>query len=86
VAQHVFARIAGATDAQVKQDLRGLPDLLDEVDRLIVTGVIGADQLTAADLQIAPSLRALLAMTDLARLLADRRCCSRSGTRWLRSW
>jgi glutathione S-transferase len=68
----VFARIAGATDAQVTQDLQGLPDLLDEVDRLIAAGVIGADGLNAADFQIAPSLRALLAMTDLTDLLADR--------------
>jgi glutathione S-transferase len=68
----VFARIAGATDAQVAQDLQGLPDLLDEVDRLIAAGVIGADGLNAADFQIAPSLRALLAMTDLTDLLADR--------------
>jgi glutathione S-transferase len=68
----VFARIAGANDAQVRQDLDQLPDLLDQVDRLIAQGVIGGDQLNAADFQIAPSVRMLLAMTDIAHLLADR--------------
>jgi glutathione S-transferase len=68
----VFARIAGANDPQVRQDLERLPALLDEVDRLIAQGVIGGDQLNAADFQIAPSIRMLLAMTDIARLVADR--------------
>jgi glutathione S-transferase len=68
----VFARIAGANDPQVRQDLDRLPDLLDEVDRLIAQGVIGGDRLNAADFQIAPSIRMLLAMTDIAHLVADR--------------
>jgi glutathione S-transferase len=68
----VFARTVGANDAQVRHDLDRLPDLLDEVDRLIAQGVIGGDQLNAADFQIAPSVRMLLAMTDIAHLVADR--------------
>jgi glutathione S-transferase len=68
----VFARIAGASAAQIRHDLERLPDLLDEVDRLIAQGVIGADQLNAADFQVAPSIRMLLAMTDIAHLVADR--------------
>jgi glutathione S-transferase len=68
----VFAHIAGASDSQVRQDLDRLPDLLDEVDRLIAQGVIGGDQLNAGDFQIAPSVRMLLAMTDFAPLVADR--------------
>jgi glutathione S-transferase len=68
----VFARTVGANDAQVRQDVDRLPDLLDEVDRLIAQGVIGGDQLNAADFQIAPSVRMLLAMTDVAHLVADR--------------
>lgn len=67
-----FARIAGANDAQVSRDLDRLPELLDDVDRLIAQAVIGGDQLNAADFQIAPSVRMLLAMTDIARLVADR--------------
>ena len=68
----VFARIARASDRQVRQDLDQLPHLLDHVDRLIADGVLGGDQLNAADFQIAPSIRMLLAMTDTARLVADR--------------
>jgi glutathione S-transferase len=68
----VFARIAGANDAQVRRDLDRLPALLDEVDRLVGQEVIGGDQLNAADFQIGPSVRMLLAMADIARLVADR--------------
>ena len=68
----IFTRIAGANDAQVRQDLDRLPGVLDEVDRLIARGVIGGGQLNAADFQIAPSIRMLLAMTDIAGLVADR--------------
>lgn len=67
-----FARIAGANDAQVRRDLSRLPGLLDQVDRLIAEGVIGGDTLNAADFQIAPSVRMLLAMSDLRQLVADR--------------
>lgn len=68
----VFARIAAANDDRVRQDLAQLPGLLDEVDRLIARGVIGNETLGAADFQIAPSIRALLAMDDLASLITDR--------------
>jgi glutathione S-transferase len=39
---------------------------------VLAHGVSGGDQLNAADFQIAPSIRMLLAMTDIARLVADR--------------
>jgi glutathione S-transferase len=68
----VFAHIAGANADQVRHDLDRLPDLLDEVDRLIAHEVIGGDPLNAADFQIAPSIRMLLAMTDTAHLVVDR--------------
>jgi glutathione S-transferase len=68
----VFARLAGANAAQVRHDLDRLPDHLDEVDRLIARGVIGGDRFNAADFQIAPSIRMLLAMTDVGRLVDDR--------------
>jgi glutathione S-transferase len=68
----VFARIAGANAGQVRHDLHRLPDLLDEVDRLIAQGVIGGDPFNAADFQIAPSIRVLLAMTDISHLVVDR--------------
>jgi glutathione S-transferase len=66
----VFARVAGASDVQVQRDLSELPALLDEVDRLLQHGVIGGDPLNAADFQIASSLRMLLAMRDVGRLLS----------------
>ena len=72
----VFARVAGANSAQVRRDLDQLPELLDEVDRLIARGVIGGDPLNAADFQIAPSIRMLLAMADIAPLVVDRRAAT----------
>jgi glutathione S-transferase len=68
----IFAGLSGADDACVKRDLEQLPERLDEVDRLIAAGVIGGDPLNAADFQIASSIRVLLAMTDLAPVVADR--------------
>jgi glutathione S-transferase len=68
----VFARIAGANAGPVRHDLHRLPELLDEVDRLIAQGVIGGDPFNAADFQIAPSIRVLLAMTDISHLVVDR--------------
>jgi glutathione S-transferase len=74
-----FARIAGANDAQVKRDLDRLPEFLDHVDRLIAHGVIGGGQLNAADFQIAPSVRMLLAMTDIAHLVTGRPAATLAG-------
>jgi glutathione S-transferase len=68
----VFARLVGADAAQVRNDLDRLPGLLDEVDRLIALGTIGGATLNAADFQIAPSVRMMLAMTDIAHLIIDR--------------
>lgn len=68
----VFARQVGAGDEQIKRDLAELPVLLDEVDRLLAAGVIGGDQPGAADFQIAASVRMLLAMQDVGRLVAGR--------------
>jgi glutathione S-transferase len=68
----LFVRQVGATDEQVRRDLAELPWSLDEVDRLLESGVIGAGEPGAADLQIAASLRMLLAMQDVGRLVAGR--------------
>jgi glutathione S-transferase len=68
----IFARQAGADDEQIKRDLAELPVLLDEVERLLAAGVIGGDQPGAADFQIAASVRMLLAMQDVGRLVAGR--------------
>ena len=55
-----------------ERDLAELPAVLDEVDRLLAAGVIGGDQPGAADFQIAASVRMLLAMQDVGRLVAGR--------------
>jgi glutathione S-transferase len=68
----VFAWLAGASDVHVREDLSGLPSLLDEVDRLLERGVIGGEELGAADFQIASSVRMLLAMEDAGLLVAGR--------------
>jgi glutathione S-transferase len=44
---------------------RRLPELLDHVDALIAEGVLGATDLNAADYQIGPSVRLLMAFDDL---------------------
>jgi glutathione S-transferase len=68
----VFVWQAGASDERVRHDLAGLPGLLDEVDRLLQRGVIGGERLGAADFQIASSVRMLLTMDDVGRLVSGR--------------
>jgi glutathione S-transferase len=68
----IFARRVGADDQQIKRDLAALPAMLDEVDGLLAAAVIGGQRPGAADFQIAASVRMLLAMQDVARLVAGR--------------
>jgi glutathione S-transferase len=67
-----FARRSGATDERVRADLEELPRLLDHVDELIETGVIGGDPPNAADFQIAPSVRLLMAFPELRPQVDER--------------
>ncbi|HEY5192550.1 MAG TPA: glutathione S-transferase domain-containing protein [Solirubrobacteraceae bacterium] len=67
-----FVWRAGASDERVRCDLAELPELLDEVDRLLEIGVIGGEELGAADFQIASTVRMLLAMGDVRRLVTGR--------------
>ncbi len=70
-----FARKVGADDTErVRTTLARLPAQLDRVDGLIAAGVIGDDQPNAADFQIAPTVRALMAFADLAPLFEARPC------------
>jgi glutathione S-transferase len=66
----LFARDAGADDAAVRADLAALPAHLEEVERLRAVGVLDGPQRTAADFQVAASLRSLETLSDLAPLLA----------------
>jgi glutathione S-transferase len=68
----LFVRQSGATADRVRHDLAGLPGILDEVDRLVEASVIGRSECSAADFQIGCSVRVLLAMQDVGRLVAGR--------------
>jgi glutathione S-transferase len=59
------ARLNEATDAALEEDLAALPSLLDRVDGLIADGTLGGAEPNAADYQIAPSVRLLMAFDDL---------------------
>jgi hypothetical protein len=60
-----YARLIGATDDTVHADLLALPGMLDHIDRSIAAGLLGGDQLNAADFQIAPSLSLLMTVDEL---------------------
>jgi glutathione S-transferase len=60
------------TAVRLAEDLAGLPAKLDHVDALAAEGIIGGEEPTAADLQIASTLRILLVVGDLRPLLAGR--------------
>jgi glutathione S-transferase len=68
----VFTWQSGASEERVRSDLEALPSLLDEVDRLLADGVIGREDLGAADFQIAATVRTLMARGDVGRLVAGR--------------
>ena len=59
------ARYNHSTDDAVRADLAAVPDKIDRVDALLAEGVIGGEELNAADFQIATSVRLLLAYEDL---------------------
>jgi glutathione S-transferase len=65
-------RLNRATDEAVRRDLADLPGLLDHVDGLIRSGVIGGPELNAADFQIGTSSALLATMEDLQPLLQGR--------------
>jgi glutathione S-transferase len=63
-----------AHEAQVRADLRRLPELIDHVDALISDGTIGAERPNAADFQILATIRVLLEVEDLVRHVRGRPC------------
>ena len=73
-----IARLMGARvdadEEHARAILANLPGTLDHVDALIADGVIGNETPNAADFQIAPSIRSLDAVGELAPLFADRPC------------
>jgi glutathione S-transferase len=65
-------KINDAGDESVRADLAALPALLDRVDAWLAEGVLGRTPPSAADYQIATSVRLLLCADDLRDLLAGR--------------
>ncbi|UTI65907.1 glutathione S-transferase N-terminal domain-containing protein [Paraconexibacter antarcticus] len=61
----VFAGMVGSSAESTAADLASLDEILGHVDALIADGVIGGPDLNAADCQIAPAVRMLLAFADL---------------------
>jgi glutathione S-transferase len=65
-------RIHGVSDAAAADALRELPETLDQLDAAIGRGDLGRRPPTAADYQVAASVRMLLTLDDLQSLLANR--------------
>jgi glutathione S-transferase len=72
----MFPWIAGkvfATSAKAEHDPAAeLPSLLDRIDELVSEGVIGGEQLNAADFMVAPSLALILYRSDIEPLFEGR--------------
>lgn len=66
------AALTGAHASAVRADLASLPGMLTKIDDWIADGELGGDPPTAADYQIAGSVRSLLSFVDLEPLFADR--------------
>jgi glutathione S-transferase len=65
-------RFNKASDENVRADLAGLPGALDRIDDWIEEGVLGGEDLNAADYQIATSVRLLTTLDDLRPAIEDR--------------
>jgi glutathione S-transferase len=66
------ARFNEADDEHVRAGLAALPAMLDQVDAWIAAGVIGGEQLNAADFQIAPSIGLAMTLDDLRPAIENR--------------
>lgn len=66
------SRLNEASDENVRRDLTALPALLQRVDDLIAAGVLDGEQLNAADLQIAPTIRLAMTFDDLRPMIENR--------------
>lgn len=67
-------RLNAASDAARAADLQALGGWLQRVDDWLADGTLGAEPPNAADLQIAPSLKLLMAMDDLRAIIDPRPC------------
>jgi glutathione S-transferase len=68
----VSARMNGATERTVREDLVKLGGLVQQVDDWIAAGVLDGEELNAADFQIAASLRLAMTLQDVRPSLEGR--------------
>jgi glutathione S-transferase len=68
----VSARMNGAGEEQVREDVEMLEGLLGHVDELIAAGTINGAELNAADFQIATSIRLAMTLQDLRPSIESR--------------
>jgi glutathione S-transferase len=66
------SRMNQADDERVRRDLTSLPGWLKRIDDWVAEGVLGSDPPSAADLQIAASLRLAMTLDDLRHAIASR--------------
>jgi glutathione S-transferase len=65
-------RLYGITAAVIRDDLGALPAMLDRIDGYVTGGVLDGPELTAADLELAPVLAALMGIGDHGRKIEGR--------------
>lgn len=65
-------RFNQADDEHVRRSLAEMPAMLQKVDDWIDAGVLGAEELNAADFQIAPTLRLAMTLDDLRPAIESR--------------
>jgi glutathione S-transferase len=65
-------KIHKADPEACRADVARVPALIDHVDALIASDVIGGEDLNAGDFQIAPSVRLLMALDQLRPLIDGR--------------
>jgi glutathione S-transferase len=65
-------RAHSADDANVRGAVAMLPEMLQRIDDWIGDGVLGGEELNAADFQIAPSLRLAMSLDDLRPAIEHR--------------
>ena len=68
----LFARTGGADERRSRAGVLAVPVHLDRIDALIASGVLGGEELNAADFQIGTTTRVLLGFPELAPLIEGR--------------
>jgi glutathione S-transferase len=70
------AKINESDNQHVRAEIAKLPAALDHIDRLIAEGTLNGAELNAADYQIAPTVRLLMAFDDLRPAIEGRPAAS----------